>query len=632
VLVPHRAPHEPGAGVRRVAGSIFAGGRRWPPPAPTLAALALSSLLASCGRDPSVSGDVARDRAGDAAAGIGANGRAGAPPAAPVALVETSREVGVDFVHHSGAAGAYLMPEIMAGGVAVFDFDGDDHLDLYFVQSGDAVPAPGQAAHGAPDRLYRNQGDGTFRDVSEGSGLGDGGYGMGAAVGDIDNDGDLDLYVTNYGPDRLYRNDGDGTVTDVTAAWGVGDPGWSASATFCDFDRDGFLDLYVTRYLAFDPARECAQQGGRRDYCGPTVFPGVHDLLYRGDRGRRFVDVSVAAGIASVEDAGLGVVCEDLDDDGWPDFYVANDADPNNLWINQRDGTFVDDAMLLGAAFNRWGTAEAGMGVAAADADGDRDLDLLVTNLIEETNTFYRYLGAAGFEDATAAAGLAVGSMDLTGFGVAFFDLDNDSDLDAAVVNGAVKRRPSPWYPAAIGFWSDYAEPNLLLTNAGDGTFTEVAAGAFTSAAAVGRALVAADLDGDGDLDLVTTTLDGPARIYRNDGGNASSWLALAAVDPALRRDAVGARVTILLGGRRLVRHASPAGGYLTGSPARIHVGLGEVEAVDGFLVRWPDGEEEAFPGGPARRAARLVRGQGKKLAAGDGRGPAAQARGGAGS
>jgi hypothetical protein len=440
---------------------------------------------------------------------------------------------------------------------------------------------------------------------------------MGAAVGDVDNDGDLDLYVTNYGPDTLYRNDGDGTFTDVSAAWGVGDPGWSASATFCDVDRDGFLDLYVTRYVAFDPARECAQQGGRRDYCSPTVFSGVHDLLYRSDRGRRFVEVSVEAGIASVEDAGLGVVCEDFDHDGWPDFYVANDADPNNLWINRRDGTFVDDAVLYGAAFNRLGTAEAGMGVAAADADGDADLDLIVTNLIEETNTYYRNLGDALFEDATAAVGLGVQSMDLTGFGVALFDLENDGDLDAAVANGAVKRRPSPWDSASTAsagsFWSDYAEPNLLFVNAGNGTFVETAAGSLTATAAVSRAMVAADLDGDGDLDLVTTTLDGPARVYRNEGGNAASWLEVAAIDPALHRDAVGARVTVEAGGKRMVRYASPAGGYLTATGSRVHIGLGTVEQVDGLVIRWPDGVEESFPGGPARRLMTLERGKGER-------------------
>jgi hypothetical protein len=347
------------------------------------------------------------------------------------------------------------------------------------------------------------------------------------------------------------------------------------------------------------------------------VFPGVHDLLYRSDRGRRLVDVSVAAGLASVEDAGLGVVCEDLDDDGWPDFYVANDADPNHLWINQRDGTFSDDAMLLGAAFNRMGTAEAGMGVAAADVDGDLALDLLVTNLIEESNTLYRNLGPAGFEDVTASAGLGVASMDLTGFGTALFDLENDGDVDAAVANGAVKRRPSPWAGATQGFWSDYAEPILLFVNSGDGTFLEAAAGAFTTAPAVSRALAPGDLDSDGDLDLVVTTLDGPARVYRNDAAAAASWIAIAAVDPALHRDAVGAKVTVHAGGRTFVRSASPAGGYLTGTPARIHLGLDGIESVDRFEVRWPDGALESFAGGPARRAVELVRGSGTKSAAG---------------
>jgi len=603
VLVAQRGSRQPSGVARRLAGPVLAGGL-WPP-----AALALAALAASCAPDSPAAGDVP---AADAVVG-GTVAKQAVRDQAAVTFDEVAAAIGVDFVHDNGAAGAYSMPEIMAGGVAVFDYDGDGALDLYFVQSGAVVPPPGKAAANAPDRLFRNRGDGTFRDATGGSGLGDRGYGMGAAVGDIDNDGDLDLFVSNYGPDSLYRNDGHGRFTDVTGAWGVGDPEWSASATFCDYDRDGFLDLYVTRYLAFDPSRECAQQGGRRDYCGPTVFPGVHDLLYRNDSGTRFVDRSVAVGLASVEDAGLGVVCDDLDDDGWPDFYVANDADPNNLWINQRDGTFVDDAVLMGAAFNRTGTAEAGMGVVAADADGDLALDLFVTNLIEETNAFYRNLGPAGFDDVTASVGLGVGSMDLTGFGVAFLDLENDGDLDAAVVDGAVKRRPSPWDPAATGFWKDYAEPNLLFANDGGGMFAEIAAPPFTGTGAVSRAIVPGDLDRDGDLDLVTTTLDGPARIYRNDGGTAGSWISIAAVDPRLERDAVGAKVTIHAGARTFVRYASPAGGYLSASPPRIHLGLGTIEQVDGFAVRWPDGFEESFAGGPARCEVRLVRGEGKR-------------------
>jgi hypothetical protein len=606
VLLAHRGPHAPDVSVRRAAGPFCAGSLSLP-------AAALFAGLAACGRTT------------DASAADTAGGKrlpdtpAVAAPAAPlqgVSLVEVAGPLGIDFVHDNGAAGAYHLPEVMVGGVAVFDYDGDQRLDLYFVQSGERVPPRSEAASNAPDRLYHQESDGTFRDVTTAAGLGDRGYGMGAAVGDVDNDGDLDLFVTNYGPDTLYRNDGDGTFSDVTAVSGLGDPGWSASAVFCDVDLDGWLDLYVTRYVDFDSKRECAQQGGRRDYCGPTVFPGVHDLLYRNTGGGRFVDRSREAGITTVEDAGLGVVCDDFDDDGWPDLYVANDADPNNLWINQRDGTFVDEAVLYGAAFNRLGVAEAGMGVAAADADGDGDLDLLVTNLIEETNTYYRNLGAAGFEDGTAASGLALGSMDRTGFGVVWFDLENDGDLDTAVSNGAVKRRPSPWSGGPDGFWSDYAEPNLLYTNSGDGAFAATAAVPFTGAPAVSRSLVAADLDADGDLELVTTTLDGPARVYRNDGGNAASWIAIDVIDPALRRHAIGARVTVEAGGRRLVRHASAAGSYLAGTGAQIHLGLGSIEEIDGFLVRWPGGVEERFSGGPARRRVTLRRGEGRRAGA----------------
>jgi hypothetical protein len=269
--------------------------------------------------------------------------------------------------------------------------------------------------------------------------------------------------------------------------------------------------------------------------------------------------------------------------------------------------------VLYGAAFNRLGTAEAGMGVVSGDADGDAHLDLLVTNLIEETNTFYRNLGGAGFEDATSVSGLASGSMDLTGFGVALFDLENDGDLDVAVTNGGVKRRPSPWSDALEGFWSDYAEPNLLYVNDGQGAFAEAALPPFTGTPAVGRSVVAADLDADGDSDLVTTTLDGSARVYRNDG-ERRSWIAIAVVDPALRRDAVGAKVTIEAGGKSVVRHVSAAGGYLAGTSPRLHAGLGSIESVDGFVVRWPGGGEERFEGTPARRLVTLRRGKGRRL------------------
>ncbi|HVS66295.1 MAG TPA: CRTAC1 family protein [Thermoanaerobaculia bacterium] len=558
--------------------------RRCPP------AIALLALLAAaCAREEADPGVQSRP---PAPAGAGADS---------VVLVDVTAESGIDFVHHTGSNYDYALPRIMGGGAAVFDANGDGRPDLYLI-------APAGA-----NVLYLQGADGRFADATERSGLADEGYGMGCAVGDVDNDGDLDVYVTNWGPDVLYRNRGNGTFEDVTERAGVATSGVSASATFLDYDRDGLLDLFVTRYVRFDPERRCVQDGARRDFCGPAQFPGESDVLYRNLGDARFADVSQEAGIRSLEDAGLGVVAADVDDDGWIDVYVANDADPNHLWINQRDGTFVEDGLLMGAALNRFGAAEAGMGVVAGDADADGDLDLFVTNLFEESNTLYENDGAGGFLDATVERGLAVPSVGYTGFGTAFADLDNDSDLDLAMVNGAVKRRPSALSPRADWPWAAYAEPNQILLNDGNGRYAEVTSGcgAFCAEIEISRGLIAADLDADGDLDLVVTNLEGPTRIYRNEGAERRSWIQLRVVDPELEREALGARVKIVTAAAELVRHVTPIGGYLTGGEALIHVGLGAEERVERYEVRWPGGELETFTGGPARRVVELRRGEG---------------------
>jgi hypothetical protein len=513
---------------------------------------------------------------------------------APAMFAEVTAEVALRFTTSSGAQGGYHMPEVMGGGAALFDYDGDGDLDLYLVAGGERVPIDGAPLQSF-NRLFRRETDGSFYDVTAAAGVGDHGYGMGCAVGDIDNDHDLDLYVTNWGPDALYRNEGSGRFTDITRRSGELGPAWSASAAFFDYDRDGWLDLYVTRYVAFDPERECADESGRREYCGPTAFPGVSDLLYRNLGDGRFEDVSRSAGITTVEDAGLGVVTADFDDDGWPDVYVANDADPNNLWINQRDGTFVDQAVVLGAAYNLHGLSEAGMGVVTGDADDDGDLDLFVTHLIRETNTLYRNQGAAGFEDATAAVGLGSASLDFTGFGTAFFDYDNDGDLDLAAVNGGVKRRSRPLLPVPGAFWNDYAEPKLLWENR-DGRFIDVCtqAGPFCATIEVSRALIAADFDEDGGVDLLVTNLDAPARVYRNQRP-AGDWIEIRAEHRDLEREALGSRITCDAGGRRRVRYVLPEGGYLSASHARARFGLAEADEA-ACEIRWPDGTRERLP------------------------------------
>jgi hypothetical protein len=534
----------------------------------------------------------------------------------PPVFVEITQDVSLSFVHDAGHDGSYFVPETMGGGVCVFDYNNDGRPDIYLINGGErSTSRRGEtgAIRKTINRLFRQEVDGTFIDVTMESGLGDTGYGMGCAVGDINNDGHLDVYVTNYGPDALFLNNGDGTFTNVTEQAGIRNHHWSASAAFIDYDRDGWLDLYVTNYLKYDPHKSCTDAAGRPDYCGPTAFPGVADVLYRNEGDGRFRDVSVEAGIASVRLAGLGVVCLDLDDDGWPDIYAANDADPNNLWINRRDGTFVDEAVLRGVAYNGEGHPEAGMGIALGDVTGNGWIDLFLTHLIDETNTYYRNLGGGEFEDATAQVGLGVVSLPYTGFGTAFFDYDHDGHLDVVVVNGAVKRRPSVLKRTG-GFWDDFAEPNLFFANDGKGRFVNVSemVGAFGAAIEVTRAFMPVDIDGDGDLDLLVTNIDGPARLYRNDTPGNRAWLMIRVIDPMLKRDALGAKVVIDTGERKHVRFAVPPGSYLVGAEPIIHLGLGAVERFEKINVRWPDGAWEVFPGGTARQRLALRKGEGR--------------------
>jgi hypothetical protein len=436
---------------------------------------------------------------------------------------------------------------------------------------------------------------------------------MGVAVGDIDNDADDDVLVTNYGPAALFRNRGDGTFDDVTAAAGVAIDGWSTSATFFDYDRDGFLDLYVARYLVWEPAKQCASASGRKDYCGPTAFPPERDVLLRNRGDGSFEDVSERAGIRSAAAAGLGVVSDDFDDDGWPDVYVANDGFANNLWINRGDGTFSDEAVIQGAAYNMRGLAEAGMGVVAADLDGDLRIDLFVTNLDRETNTYYRNLGPGiGFSDMTEAVGLGVGCWERTGFGTVALDAELDGDLDLVVANGRVtfgERQPGVTLPAP---WDKLAEPSLFYANDGTGRFAPLAAGleSLVGAIEVSRGVALGDIDSDGDPDLLVGSIQGRARLYRNDAPRRGRPLVLRAIDPRWRRDAIGARVSLVTGGGRQTRTITSGFSYLSSSPPVAYFGVPARETVERIEVRWPDGTLESFVPGPGM-ALLLVRGEG---------------------
>ncbi len=532
------------------------------------------------------------------------------PKTQPGFFTDITQQSKLSFQHDAGVDGSYYMPESLGSGAAFFDYNNDGLSDIYLVNAG-----PHNKPNGViKDRLFLQQKDGTFTDVTEKAGLGDPGYGLGVAAGDIDNDGDLDLYVTNFGHDKLFKNNGNGTFAEITNQGGITNTGWSSSVIFLDYDLDGFLDIYVAKYLEYNPAVHCTDKAGRPEYCGPKGFAGLPDVLYHNDRNGSFTDVSVASGIASSALKGLGVVSADFSGDSYPDIYVANDGEPNHLWINQRDGTFHDEAMERGAAVNALGQPEASMGVATGDMDGDGDLDLFMTHLREEKNTLYRNLGAVGFQDDSWEAGLAGPSIPFTGFGTGFFDFDNDGDLDIAVANGRIARGPLLIHNESASYWDPYAESNFLFQNDGAGHFQNVSqrAGAFWSAVENSRSLAFADIDNDGDIDLLVNNCGGPARLYRNETNDKAHWLLIRALDPVLKRDAIGATITAEVAGKKIVRLVAPGYSYLCGNDPRAHFGLGRATSVDQIRVQWPGGKVETFAGARADQILVLNKGHGK--------------------
>ena len=544
---------------------------------------------------------------------------AGAASGAAQGFVEVTDDAGIRFLHDAGDEGNLSLPEITGAGAGFLDADGDGDLDIYLIQGGRSADPPGPRPGAPGNALYLQGPAGVFSDASAVSGTDDTGYGMGLAAGDFDGDGRTDLFVTNYGPDVLYRSLGDGRFADATVAAGVAGEGWSASAAFCDYDADGRLDLYVARYVRNDPAKHCTQQDGSRDYCSPQVFPGTHDYLYRNLGGGRFEEVSLAAGLRAVHAPGLGVVCHDFDGDGRLDFYVANDGEANQLWLNQGGGVFADDAFLAGVALNDTGRPEAGMGIALGDVDSDQDLDLFITHVADETNTLYRSDGAAlglSFADRTGPSGLGPASMAMTGFGVGFLDLDLDGALDLVVANGRVQRKEPLAGASGDAFWRVFAEPNQAFRNSGfdgrDALFTTFEdPGDFASALEVSRGLALADYDEDGDLDLLLANAEGPARLYRNDFERRGRPLRVTPVDAGGRPAFPTVVTATLSGGRQIVRRADPGGSYLASGDPRAFFAVTEGERVSGFVAVWPDGSREAFPGTDASTVT-LRRGEGE--------------------
>lgn len=516
--------------------------------------------------------------------------------AKPEIFTDITDESGVSFVHISDPMGNFWLPEQIGAGGTVLDFDSDGDMDLYLVQTGLLSPTQERVSN----RLFRNEGASRFLDITTGSGTGadtgEYGLGMGGSAADYDADGDIDLYVTRVGPNILLRNDGDGSFTDVTADAGVGDPGFGVSATFLDYDRDGHLDLYVVNYVDWSAQREgsCFDLRGLRDYCSPMVYeaPAV-DRLYRGGPRHIFVDASSHTGVELAAGNGLGVVSTDFDDDGSIDVFVANDQTPGFLWLNQRDGTLLEDAALSGSAFNADGMAIAGMGVVTEDLDGDQDFDLLVMNITTQPHLGLRNDGTH-FTDATHLWGLAGWGVPRTAFGVGLFDQDLDGQLDGLVANGAVNRLSEPY---AEGY--DYEERNQFIRRDAAGRFFDATAEAPLALdhLAMSRALLLGDFDSDGDPDAVVTNNRSSARILRNENRSGHSWLVLDLVGLGGRRDTFNSRVLIHAAGKTLLREVRSAQGFLGSNDPRLFFGLGSADRIDRVEIRWTDGSRQVLEG-----------------------------------
>jgi hypothetical protein len=522
------------------------------------------------------------------------DGRAAAATPAPGLYTNTARAAGIDFRHSHGGHGRHYLLETTGAGVAAFDYDGDGHVDIFFLQSGQ-LPWEGRAARSpAPlNRLYRNRGDGTFQDVTSGSGLEDTGYGQGVAVGDYDGDGWDDLFVTAYGGNRLFRNlAGSGRFADVTAIAGVADLSggkrWCASAAFGDYDNDGLLDLYVTRYARWSPEtdKQCLNPRGEPSYCSPEIYPGEEHLLYRNLGNGKFRDVSAAAGITRHSGHGLGVAWVDYDLDGWEDIFVPNDLSPFFLWRNNRNGTFTNVGEPAGVAYSDMGQLLSGMGVAVADFNGDGLQDLFVTNFSGQMNALFRNEKGGVFTNVTVPSGIGPASFMRLGFGCEFVDFDRDGLADLLVGNGHVNED--------VGAYSqgiEYAQPKSLLRNNGNGTFKDVLEGLGDLAVPhVTRGLAVADFNGDGHLDAVTVNQNGPAELLMYTGPDTGAWISVRTRGKGRggsNANGYHARITVRAGGRTQVKEVRSGSSYASHSDAAAYFGLGNVARVDELRIDW---------------------------------------------
>ncbi|HYN22086.1 MAG TPA: CRTAC1 family protein [Thermoanaerobaculia bacterium] len=524
---------------------------------------------------------------------------------AAIRFTDITKAAGIQFVHNSGRAGKKLLPETMGSGVALFDTDGDGWLDILFVNSRD-WKARGRKSLQA---LYRNNRNGTFADISKGSGLDVELYGMGVAAGDYDNDGKPDVYLTALEGDRLFQNLGGGKFKDVTAAAGIKNASFGTSAAWLDHDKDGLLDLFVANYVQWSEDKDlwCSLDGATKSYCTPESYKGTSSKLYRNAGGGKFQDVSQKAGVADPTGKALGVTVLDFNVDGWPDLFVANDTQPNKLYRNAKNGRFVEEGLEAGVAFSEEGVARGAMGVDAADYDRSGRPHLLVGNFSNEMLALYHNEGSGVFVDEAPASSVGRASLLTLAFGVFFFDYDLDGFLDIFSANGHIEEEINRVQPRI-----QYKQPPLLFRNLGKGKFEPVTAQmGQLNQPMVARGAAHGDIDRDGDLDLVVTTNHGPAHLFRNDGGNRSRWLRIKTLGAKSNRDGIGAvvRVTSASGKQwDLVRSGSS---YCSQSDLALTFGLGKDPGATVIEIDWPSGAKQKLGAVPGNQILTIQEGKG---------------------